>query len=225
MVTVVGCCNGGDEVLAPLFIFKGKDVKCVEHGCELSEIAMKYNLEWTFNETAWMNSTLLCDYMKRVLGGWRDTHYPGKRLLFFLDTAGGMHSTDDVRAAADEANIQVVYGPCNLTGRWQPFDAGYGKELRNFVVGEPGLASWLRRGRNRRRWEAKAKSRLSISVHKRRCMLLKWAGIGWRELHTPRFAALRRHAWLRTGCLIRGDGENDAAIKPQGLPDYAVIPP
>ena len=46
-----------------------------------------------------------------------------------------------------------------------------------------------------------------------------------RQLNTPKYNQLGWRCWEATGALITADGSEDEKIKPEGLPNYVVLPP
>ena len=52
-------------------------------------------------------------------------------------------------------------------------------------------------------------------------LALRWAGAAWKALHTDQYKKMREHCWVSTGCLLTADGSQDAAVKPEGMSEWA----
>ena len=120
----------------------------------------------------------------------------------------------------------VWFGEPNSTGNWQPVDFSLGKALRDGALGdEYGLGAWLHQSAaNRKRWEGKAAGgKAKVDLQFRRLMALQFVGKSWEDLcMNPKYEKMHTAAWVRTGCLLTANGDDDDKVQPQGLTSYKV---
>ena len=94
------------------------------------------------------------DFLNKVLVPWRDNKFgPKSPVLLFADACGKLRGCASFVNRYKEENIQLVIGPANLTAKWQPFDAGIGKTLKDRMRID-GLSEWLKTKKHRRLWSS-----------------------------------------------------------------------
>ena len=136
--------------------------------------------------------------------------------MIFCQDPGFPHKTQDFLDKCKEAEIDVMWGPELLTGKWQPFDAGLGRLLRLLVLGKCGLDQFLEKPANRRRWCSG-----KVTLQQKRLLALGWVSKAWTMLHeSAEYERAHWHAWMRTGAMITLNGSEDVHIAPQGLHSY-----
>ena len=87
----------------------------------------------------------------------------------------------------------------DATDLWQPVDAGYAQTLKQLIAIEH--REWLDDGDNADKW------------------------FNHTSTNTSKYDRLRLKCWEATGALMTADGSEDDKIKPEGLPNYQVMPP
>ena len=140
----------------------------------------------------------------------------GRRPLLLCDGCGATRHIPLVRAAAAEANVELMIGPANLTGKYQPVDFAVGKQLKH-KVGEP-FENWLQKRRNKRRWTCRWDAG-KVPMQEKLFLLIKWVGKAWSEIHAHN-QKLISAAWRRTGCGLAADAP--LVVQIQGIPDYKI---
>lgn len=55
-------------------------------------------------------------------------------------------------------------------------------------------------------------------------MAKKWVGRAYRKICKPKYINMRYSVFRKTRTLITADGSNDDWIKPEGLPNYKILP-
>ena len=111
----------------------------------------------------------------------------------------------------------------NTTDLWQVVDAGVAQLLKVLIRLEQEL--WLEDDSNADKWYGHTEEKNGFTAEDRRILITTWAGEAWKKLTSPKYEALLRKCWERTGCLITADGSEDDKIKLEGLPNYQVPPP
>ena len=114
----------------------------------------------------------------------------------------------------------VWYGLKNATDLWQVVDAGIAQLLK--VLTGLEHRNWLDDDNNADIWFNHEEP---FTASERRILITHWAGEAWEKLISPKYEHLMRSCWTKTGCLMTADGNEDHLIKPEGLKDYAVLPP
>ena len=106
------------------------------------------------------------------------------------------------------------WGESNVTHRWQPIDAGltslwkktFARKVDDIVCAdEDEMGRWLRG---------------APSAQERRLLCLAAAYETDQMFWSPQYDWARQSAWISTGCALTATGENDEAVKPQGMPTY-----
>ena len=211
-----GWADGSFERIRPILIFQGAGDLKEEMLLELAAASLEADVMWDFSPSAWMNADIFAAYVKGVVGEWGSTRLDGRRTLLLCDACGTTHHTPHVRAVAAEHNIELLIGPANLTGKYQPVDFAIGKQLK-YLVGQ-SFEKWLEKPRNRRRWTRRW-GRGRVTLQEKRLLLIKWVAKAWDYMHAHNQKLLSA-AWRRTGCGLAADAPHVVEI--QGVPDYKI---
>ena len=130
------------------------------------------------------------------------------------------HQKDDFKESVANKSVLVWFGLPNGTDLWQPVDAGFAQIFKQLIGIEQ--RDWLECDDNADRWFCHENP---FSAKERRVLITWWVGKAWEKLHSDKYDKLRMSCWQKTGCLMTANGDDDALIKPEGLPDYTVPPP
>ena len=222
--TVVGCISA-EQCKVPLFlIFKGMGDISFEFHAKLNyEAKVKRDMSFAFSKTALMNHNILKQWMQEVFIPHRLTHHPilAEPVLLLMDNCGETHQHAEVEELARANNIQIHFGPPNLTSKWQPCDAAMLQTFKSRALGRDGLAAWIRASKkNRKLYVSKRYTSQMKRVH-----CIEWSAKAWNALHGDEYRPLFKHAWEATGCRITADGSEDGLIKPQGCLGFAPPTP
>ena len=91
-----------------------------------------------FNETGFTRDTLIIEYINKILKNYQ----PGMQKILIMDTAGS-HTTDDVKDALSDANIDHLYIPGGCTHLLQPLDVTVNKVLKEKIREQ--YLTWLQK--------------------------------------------------------------------------------
>ena len=104
----------------------------------------------------------------------------------------------------------------------QPIDAGYGQVFKTKI--RQVIEDWLMVDENLDLWLGHSDDE-KLTASKRRILISHFVGEAYEQMQHPNYHGFLWNCFERTGCLITADGSGDSKIKPEGLPDYEVIPP
>ena len=136
-----------------------------------------------------------------------------------MDANGKVHKNPETVALLGMARIFVLWGPPNLTHKYQPVDHSIGKSVREWMLGDDGLRGWIESSTKR----SKAWRRGAVRPKTKRMLAVRWLGRAWSKMHGPYGAKAIHHAWRSTGCGLTASGAHDEQVKPEGMSDY--VPP
>ena len=169
-----------------------------------------------------MDKDVQLKWLNEVLVPWRDARFGLKSsLLLMADACGNVRAK--MEDACKEENITLLIGPANRTAKWQPFDAGVGKTLKDVMYAD-GLDAWLKQSKNMRLWLSKGKKK-GFQAQDKRILTLRWLSAAMAKLHTEAYRKLHEHCWHATGCALTADGSLDGLVRPQGMPEYSMPAP
>ena len=159
-------------------------------------------------------STIIIPWVKAHGGGPE-----GREFLLLCDSDGKVHHDAATLKLLEDNRVVVMFGPVNMTARWQPIVASIGEVFKDKTSGY--LRDWLKVPKNRRAWGREG----GLAMQMRRRLCLIWAGRAWKALHAPDHDDLHRHAWHATGCTVGANTSIDAFVQPQGMTDYSLPAP
>ena len=190
-------------------------------GLQISQdekMAWHPNVKVFFQKNAWMDNKVNMQWAEKTLFEFiREEEI--KKYLLLLDNLEAHKQSELKKTVYDDSGL-VWFSLPNGTDLWQPVDAGFAQVLTVLIGIEH--RDWLDQENNADRWFC---NDVSFSAKERRILITWWAGNAWEKLSAPKYDRLRLSCWQKTGCLITADGSNDDLIKPEGLPNYQVLPP
>ena len=197
-------------------IFRGK------HGGKFISKAQKKHyhpdVDVFFQPNAWADSEFSEEWINKTL---KPAVAASKdEFILFCDNLS-CQVKDQFKSAVRKLNGIVYYGPANATDQWQPIDKGYGYLMKNKI--RQMQEDWLMEGDNIDIWHGNSEQKLTVG--QRRILLTQWVAGAAKSLQGPDYDRVRKSYFERTGCLITADGSEDDQIKPEGLPNFKVIPP
>ena len=139
-----------------------------------------------------------------------------------MDNLSSQKKTEFVDKVENELAGTPCFGMADATDLWQPVDAGYAQTLKQLIAIEH--REWLDDGDNADKWFNNQQGN-PFTAKVRRILITHWAGQAMRKLNTSKYDRLRLKCWEATGALMTADGSEDDKIKPEGLPNYQVLPP
>ena len=133
-VTIIECISVTGQVLKPMVIHIGKDVK--DHWFPSTEDTPDW--EFGFSTTGWTDSELALHWLRRIF--IPQTHRPGKHRLLLLD-GHRSHESGLFQYECLRNEISICYLPSHASHILQPLDVGpfsplggyYRKEVHNFT--------------------------------------------------------------------------------------------
>lgn len=195
-------------------IFRGKGLRISQE----EKDAWHPDVQVFFQTNAWMDSKVNMEWAERVLFKFvREENL--KKFVLLCDNLEA-HQKDDFKKSVSNKSGLVWFGLPNGTDLWQPVDAGFAQILKQLIGTEQ--RDWLDCDENADRWFCHENP---FSAKERRVLITWWVGKAWEKLNSDKYDKLRMSCWQKTGCLITANGDDDALIKPEGLPDYIVPPP
>ena len=120
--------------------------------------------------------------------------------------------------AAFEKNVLIWFGPPNLTGKWQPVDAGCGSLLK--CKFRDTMDQWLSKKKHDEEYYD-----TGMTAQRRRVMTLQWLAAAWKTCSNDGYERARTSWWRRTGCGMTADGTGDDMVKIQGHREYTLPTP
>ena len=84
-----------------------------------------------------------------------------------------------------------------------------------------GFYTWLTDDTNAEMWYGQR----SFTSSEKRILITQWAGVAYRKLCEAQYDSTRWRYFQKTGCLLTANGEDDALVTPEGLPNYVVQRP
>lgn len=162
-----------------------------------------------FQTSAWMNSQLNQEWVKRTLIPGIGTS-PQEKVIF-PDNVGFQQEKGFHEMCKKEINAIIYLLPENYTDKVQPIDAGFGKQIKA-KIGK-AMEKWLEEDKNLDMWHDR------LSAKQKRILMTQWTGEAWRKLSSDKMFA--KKLFMKTGCLMTADGSDDDMIKPKGLEPYS----
>ena len=92
------------------------------------------------------------------------------------------------RGPVQAENVELVIGPAHLTCKWQPFDAGIGKTLKDRMRID-GLGEWLKVKKSKSLWQSR-KKRKGFAAQDKRKLTLQWLGKATSKIHGCQYDGL-----------------------------------
>ena len=171
-----------------------------------------------FQENAWVNTIVATDWVKTTLKSFVEAEEVGHYMLY-ADNLSAQESEPFIDAVVSSSGV-VTYGLAGATDLWQPVDAGVAQIVKQSTVASH--RDWLDRDDNADRWYGNEKP---YTASERRVLLTNWVGDAWNAMISdPKYLEIIRNAFVRTGCLLTANGEEDDFVRPEGLPNYKVPP-
>jgi hypothetical protein len=127
-VTVSLTVTASGDMLAPLFVFKGKSGGRTEREFRNYGPGGIYSVQ----EKAWMDQSIMMNRIENVLKPYVLTAPSGIQPILFLDSYR-CHMMSSVVGAIENLGVQVEHIPGGCTGLCQPIGVAIGKPLKNTV--------------------------------------------------------------------------------------------
>ena len=162
-----------------------------------------------------MDTSLCMERKEKILTEFCTQEKLSRYVLFLHNFEA--HTKDDCKILVNSLNDVVWYRLSNVTGLWQPVDAGYAQVLKSLISIEH--REWVEFDNYGDRWFCNEKP---FSAKERRILINNWAGNAWEKLSSLKYDHVRRQCWIKMGYLISDNGCKDNLIKPEGLSNCDV---
>jgi hypothetical protein len=157
----------------------------------------------TYNEHAYNNEELFCDWIKKELP---EAQSASRDFLLVMDVAA-FHVTEDVKSQLKQRNITTALIPPGCTGLLQPLDIAINKVFKG----------WLREEMELYEAEEARKRKTEWSVSDKRVMTTWIVARAFERLKNNRDMISK--AFLEAGITVRPDGSQDNLIRIKGIDD------
>jgi hypothetical protein len=136
-VSVALTVTASGDMLAPLFVFKGKPGGRIEREFTNYEPGGIYYVQ----DKAWMDQSIIMKWIENVLKLYVLTAPAGIQPVLFLGSYR-CHMMSSVVGAIENMGVQVEHIPGGCTGLYQPIDVAIGKPVQQLSL-DNKRKSWL----------------------------------------------------------------------------------
>ena len=218
--TIIGCIVPDPDTAQPKLyvIFKGTGKGISESEKEDMRRAAGPSIVFGWQENAWTNATIMKDWYETIWKPYVESHELGKEYLLLHDNLKA-HKDEVYLASLAESNTIAWFLPPNMTESAQPLDQGFFAVLKLFY--SRVMETWLQNPGHLDKWEG-AKP---FSSCERRLLILEWISQAVSEMQAEQLKDPKKYCYnyfLKCGCLVTLNGDDDNLIDPQSFPNFRV---